>query len=44
MQILRCNACLSTTESGLNVRTGITGLWDRQTSELVHATIAKRLP
>ena len=35
---------LSTTESGVGVRTGITGLWDRETSELVHVTIAQRLP
>jgi hypothetical protein len=35
---------LSTKESGVGVRTGITGLWDRQTSELVHATIATQLP
>ena len=35
---------LSTKESGIGVRTGITGVWDRQTSELVHVTIAKRLP
>jgi hypothetical protein len=35
---------LSTRESGVGVRTGITGFWDRQTSELVHATIAKQLP
>ena len=35
---------LSTKESGVGVRTGITGLWDRQTSELVHVTIAKHLP
>jgi hypothetical protein len=35
---------LSTKESGVGVRTGITGFWDRQTSELVHVTIAKRLP
>lgn len=35
---------LSTEETGVGVRTGITGLWDRQTSELIHVTIAKRLP
>jgi hypothetical protein len=35
---------LSTKETGVGVRTGITGLWDRQTSELIHVTIAKRLP
>jgi uncharacterized protein YceK len=35
---------LSTKETGIGVRTGITGLWDRQTSELIHVTIAKRLP
>ena len=37
-------ASLSTQETGVGVRTGITGLWDRQTSELIHVTIAKRLP
>jgi uncharacterized protein YceK len=35
---------LSTKETGIGVRTGITGLWDRQTSELIHVTIAKHLP
>jgi hypothetical protein len=35
---------LSTKETGIGVRTGITGLWDRQTSELIHVTIAQRLP
>lgn len=35
---------LSTKETGVGVRTGITGLWDRQTSELIHVTIDKRLP
>ena len=35
---------LSSRETGIGVRTGITGLWDRQTSELVHVTIANQLP
>jgi hypothetical protein len=35
---------LSTKETGIGVRTGITGFWDRQTSELIHVTIAKHLP